>query len=132
MKRKKWTVEELNIMREFYPKEKTLIKKRLPGRTVAQICGKARVLGLSKPQHRYSYDEDKTICEKILMNGGYNLSLVKKTADEFKLKGYKYRSLNSYLNRFSNFNYIINGYGYYGYSKQCMQVYKDLISNKVA
>ena len=131
MKRKRWSNEELEILKKYYPKERTSMASRLPGRTVAQIVSQARVYGLSKKQNRYSYVEDKTICEKVLMYGGFDLSLVKMTIEELKLKGFKCRSFNSYLSRFSNFNYLIHGQGYYGYSKQCQQVYKDLVGNMV-
>ena len=127
----KWTEDELNILKKYYKKEKTSIINRLPGRSKKQICAKAKKLGLSKKQNRYSYDEDKTICEKVLNNCGFNLKIVQETMDEFKVNGYKLRTLNSYISRFSNFNYLIYGVGLYGCSKQCRQIYKEVVVNGV-
>ena len=47
----KWTVEEMNLMKRYYPLEGTKILKRMPYRTSDQVRSKACLMGLKVGNH---------------------------------------------------------------------------------
>ena len=122
---KKWTEDEIEILKTYYPEEGGNTYKRLDGRTKQTVRSKAFNLGIRTNKKRVHWDfkEEELVADFYLKHKELSFGKVLELLDILHKNGFKNHTQNAVDKKLENYSYLETGVGLSHVANQTRTIY---------
>ena len=122
----KWTEDEIEILKTYYPEEGGNTYKRLDGRTEQAVRSKVFKLGIksNKKRVRWELKEEELVADFYLKHKELSFGKVLELLDILYQNGFKEHTQNAVDKKLENYSYLETGVGLSHVANQTRTIYK--------
>lgn len=122
---KKWTKDEIEILKTYYPEEGGKTYKRLDDRTEQAVRNKVFKLGIKSNKKRvlWQLKEEELVADFYLKHKELSFGKVLELLDILHKNGFKNHTQNAVDKKLENYSYLETGVGLSHVAKKTRKIY---------
>ena len=126
---KKWTEDEIEILKTYYPEEGGNTYKRLDSRTEQAVRGKVFKLGIksNKKRVRWELKEEELVADFYLKYKELSFGKVLELLNILHKNGFKNHTQNAVDKKLENYSYLETGVGLSHVANQTRTIYNKKV-----